>query len=184
MKKLKVILATVILSSAFMQCDKAPKQQLIPEGFSEIEIEKENSEDPIFVNSVILKDYKIIGVGEADYKGRYSWISHIQKLNPKTKKYEDIKNSDLINSESKFAEEVKVKFIAGVKQQMKANEEENMGFCEELLKELQEKEILVNELKIEPIDNSIFVSDKSNHCFPVGGAIATFSLEEFKKFLN
>ena len=139
-----------------------------------------DSPDPRIIKSCTFENFKSVSIGDADYKGRYSYSYKLLKLI--NNRYVEIKNSELFNENKK-------KLLAIINQKIKETYDEysNNSETKDCFDGFTLTEFSFDDLGISFNDTGIDFSISfglSGACLSLDGAIISIKLAEIKVYLN
>ena len=139
-----------------------------------------DSPDPRIIKSCTFENFKSVSIGDADYKGRYSYSYKLLKLI--NNRYVEIKNSELFNENKK-------ELLAIINQKIKETYHEYLNNSETkyCFDGFTLTEASFDDLGISFNDNGIDFSISfglSGACLSVDGTIISIELAEIKVYLN
>ncbi|UAY53544.1 hypothetical protein [Ferruginibacter albus] len=137
--------------------------------------------DPIITKTCFLKNFKLVSIGEPDYKGRYSYEYEVYKK--ENKKFVPATNSEIFNANQE-------ELLTLINKQIQAD-------YKQYSTDSQTKDCFIgidsipfykmNELGISFYGDQIWFNvtfGLSSACMSVDGTIVSFKLSEIKKYLN
>ena len=139
-----------------------------------------DSPDPRIIKSCTFENFKSVSIGDADYKGRYSYSYKLLKLI--NNRYVEIKNSELFNENKK-------ELLAIINQKIKETYDEysNNSETKDCFDGFTLTEVSFDDLGISFNDTGIDFSISfglSGACLSVDGTIISIELAEIKVYLN
>ena len=148
---------------------------------SEKKKKNENGKYPILVTTCLLKNFKIIDIGNPDYSGRYSHEYEVyKKVN---KKFIKANNSEIFNkSQEKLLSLINQNIQSDFKKFSTDPDTKDCFISHDTIPKYE-----MNELGISFYGDEIWFSvdfGLSGYCMNVGGTVVSFKLTKIKNYLN